>query len=120
MKACGAHSLAGCHSAPQQGLHRVQNRRTSKNDGPPQRSVLERMCCALEHRGQTPAAFTRRRRTAWVQRLRVIDLATGDQPIFNEDRSVAVVLNGEIYNYRELRADLERAGHRSRPAATPR
>ena len=43
-----------------------------------------------------------------VQRLRIIDLETGDQPIYNEDRSVAVVLNGEIYNFRELRAELER------------
>ena len=38
-----------------------------------------------------------------IQRLRIIDLETGDQPIFNEDRSVVVVLNGEIYNFRELR-----------------
>src|SRR6185503_13151762 len=42
---------------------------------------------------------------------RVIDLETGDQPIYNEDRTIAVVLNGEIYNYRELRRSLERSGH---------
>jgi asparagine synthase (glutamine-hydrolysing) len=45
------------------------------------------------------------------RRLSIIDLATGDQPIFNEDRTVAVVLNGEIYNFRELRRELEAHGH---------
>jgi len=46
-----------------------------------------------------------------MRRLAIIDLVTGEQPVFNEDKSVAAVLNGEIYNYRELRADLEKRGH---------
>jgi len=71
------------------------------------------MCTALAHRGPdsrgvhlSPGAGL------GIQRLRVIDLETGDQPVYNEDGTVAVVLNGEIYNYRELRSRLRRSGHR--------
>jgi asparagine synthase (glutamine-hydrolysing) len=71
------------------------------------------MCRALEHRGpDSRGVHIDEGVGLGIQRLRVIDLATGDQPIFNEDGSIAVVLNGEIYNYRELREQLERAGHR--------
>jgi asparagine synthase (glutamine-hydrolysing) len=75
--------------------------------------VLERMCAAIEHRGPDSRGIHADEGAGLgIQRLRVIDLETGDQPIYNEDRSVVVVLNGEIYNYRELRQRLEAAGHR--------
>jgi asparagine synthase (glutamine-hydrolysing) len=71
------------------------------------------MCAGLEHRGPDSRGIHLDRQVGLgIQRLRVIDLATGDQPVYNEDRSVAVVLNGEIYNYRELRRRLTANGHR--------
>jgi asparagine synthase (glutamine-hydrolysing) len=71
------------------------------------------MCAGLEHRGpDSRGVHVDGPVGLGIQRLRVIDLATGDQPVYNEDRSVAVVLNGEIYNYRELRERLAANGHR--------
>src|SRR5215210_2695698 len=70
------------------------------------------MCAALEHRGPDSRGLHIDAGVGLgIQRLRVIDLATGDQPIFNEDGSIVVVLNGEIYNYRELRDVLTQRGH---------
>lgn len=75
--------------------------------------VPEAMCASLEHRGPDSRGI-HRDEDVWlgIQRLRVIDLNSGDQPIYNENRSVVVVLNGEIYNFRELRAQLRERGHR--------
>jgi asparagine synthase (glutamine-hydrolysing) len=74
--------------------------------------LIEAMCEQQVHRGPDSRGIHQSDGVALgIQRLRVIDLETGDQPIYNEDRSVAVVLNGEIYNYRELRRDLQRRGH---------
>src|SRR3954469_8961956 len=85
----------------------------ARNDGRAvSRALLEEMCAGLEHRGPDKRGIFAAEGTGLgIQRLRVIDLSTGDQPIYNEDRSVVVVLNGEIYNYRELRADLQSRGH---------
>jgi asparagine synthase (glutamine-hydrolysing) len=75
--------------------------------------LAARMCAALRHRGPDARGIFRDDRAfLGIQRLRVIDLSTGDQPVFNEDRSVAVVLNGEIYNFAELRRGLRARGHR--------
>ena len=73
------------------------------------------MSAALVHRG--PDSFGEYVDGAVAiaaRRLSIIDLETGDQPIANEDGTIHVVQNGELYNYRELRRDLERAGHRFR------
>src|ERR1700759_939474 len=81
-------------------------------EGAVRREVLEQMCIGLEHRGpDSRGIFAEGGVGLGIQRLRIVDLVTGDQPIYNEDRSVVVVLNGEIYNFAELRRDLIAKGH---------
>src|SRR5258707_6906238 len=73
--------------------------------------LLRLMCDRMIHRGPDSEGYLMNDGIALgMRRLAIIELLTGEQPTFNEDRSVAVVLNGEIYNYRELRADLEARG----------
>ena len=80
-----------------------------------QDSVLLQMNETLAHRGPdgegvylTPAAGLA------MRRLSIIDLQTGDQPIANEEQTIWVVYNGEIYNFKQIRRELERKGHRFR------
>ncbi len=85
--------------------------------GPPgqavDRPVLQRMCDSIVHRGpDSEGFFVEDNVGLGMRRLSIIDLSSGEQPIHNEDRTVWVVFNGEIYNYRQLRQELEAAGHR--------
>jgi len=73
---------------------------------------LSSMCAVLAHRGpDDEGAYLGPGVGISMRRLSIIDLTTGHQPVSNEDGSVWVVLNGEIYNYRELRHALECRGH---------
>jgi asparagine synthase (glutamine-hydrolysing) len=86
----------------------------ARADGAPvSNELIERMCAAQGHRGpDSRGTHIDGQVGLGIQRLRVIDLDTGDQPVYNEDGSIAVVLNGEIYNYADLRRELQRSGHR--------
>lgn len=82
-------------------------------------TVLAAMAAAIAHRGPDDEGFFHAEADhgAWCiglahRRLAIIDLAAGHQPIGNEDGSVQIVFNGEIYNFQDLRAELEAAGHR--------
>ena len=75
-------------------------------------AVIQRMCQTIIHRGpDDEGIFVKHGAGLGMRRLSIIDLAGGHQPVFNEDRSVWVIFNGEIYNFRELRHDLENHGH---------
>ncbi len=74
--------------------------------------LIDRMCKVIRHRGpDDQGVWVGDGMAVGMRRLSIIDLAGGHQPIFNEDQSVLVVFNGEIYNYRELRHLLEERGH---------
>src|SRR5437660_3921237 len=82
------------------------------------RGLLRSMCERMVHRGPDSEGLMVTTGVALgMRRLAIIDLVTGEQPTYNEDNSVAVILNGEIYNYRELRDDLEKRGHSFRSAS---
>jgi asparagine synthase (glutamine-hydrolysing) len=76
-------------------------------------AILDRMCRVIAHRGPDDQGMMVKGEVALgMRRLSIIDLAGGHQPISNEDNSVTVVFNGEIYNYRELKPALEASGHK--------
>src|SRR3569832_2148953 len=82
------------------------------------KELLHAMCERMVHRGpDSEGLFVTSGVALGMRRLAIIDLLTGEQPVFNEDKTVAIVLNGEIYNYRELRAKLEKRGHSFRSAS---
>ncbi|MBR4123892.1 MAG: asparagine synthase (glutamine-hydrolyzing) [Clostridia bacterium] len=79
-----------------------------KDDG----TVLEKMMNRIVHRGPDSAGkFVDGDVALGFRRLSIIDLAEGDQPMFNEDKSLVLTFNGEIYNFKDLRAELLEAGH---------
>ena len=81
-------------------------------DGIIAKEVVQRMADTLVHRGPDDEGFFIEGPIGLGhRRLSIIDIKSGHQPIFNEDRSVAIVFNGEIYNHHELRAELEAQGH---------
>ena len=72
------------------------------------KELVKKMCQTLVHRGpDDQGIYTDSNISLGHRRLSIIDLKTGHQPIHNEDETVWVILNGEIYNFRELREDLE-------------
>lgn len=77
--------------------------------------VLQSMCDAIRHRGpDEEGRYLGTQAALAMRRLAIIDLKGGQQPISNETGTAHIVFNGEIYNHRELRAQLERLGHRFR------
>ncbi|MEW5801948.1 MAG: hypothetical protein AB1847_07555, partial [bacterium] len=74
--------------------------------------IIHRMCQVMQHRGPDDVGtYHDPDAVIGMRRLSIIDLQTGHQPISNEDGSVWVVCNGEIYNFQELRKKLQETGH---------
>ncbi len=90
--------------------------RTPPSDGG--QMLLHAMCERMTHRGpDSEGLMVSTGVGLGMRRLAIIDLQTGEQPVWSEDNQVAVILNGEIYNYRELRERLEKRDHHFRSAS---
>ncbi len=76
-------------------------------------SILKKMCDVITHRGpDDEGTYIHQNVGLGMRRLSIIDLSTGKQPISNEDGSIWIVFNGEIYNHKTVRTELETLGHR--------
>ena len=76
------------------------------------KKIIKSMCDKIQHRGPDGEGYYIDANIALGhRRLSIIDLTTGDQPIYNENKSLVTIFNGEIYNYIELRAQLKKLGH---------
>ncbi|MCK9612712.1 MAG: asparagine synthase (glutamine-hydrolyzing) [Bacteroidales bacterium] len=81
-------------------------------DRPPTKEEINKMTDAIAHRGPDGSGRHIQENVAiGHRRLSIIDLQTGDQPMCNEDRSIWITFNGEIYNFKKLREELKRLGH---------
>ena len=89
------------------GIAGIVTKRENKKE------IIESMSKRIEHRGPDGEGYFFEGDVALAhRRLSIIDLSTGNQPMFNEDDSIVTVYNGEIYNYVELRDELTKAGHK--------
>src|SRR5256885_214925 len=85
----------------------------SSENGGVETATIRRMCQSMVHRGpDDEGIFVKDGAGLGMRRLSIIDLSGGHQPIFNEDKTIWIVFNGEIYNFLELRKQLETSGHR--------
>ena len=77
------------------------------------KELLMQMAGSLRHRGPDGGGFYQDESVSLgMRRLAIVDLTSGGQPMFNEDKTIVAFQNGEIYNHRELRRELEKKGHR--------
>ena len=80
---------------------------------PVSEELVDAMCKKIVHRGpDDQGMYVSGPVGLGMRRLSIIDLVTGSQPIFNEDRTICTVFNGEIYNFQSLRSDLIQRGHK--------
>src|SRR4051794_1909744 len=83
-----------------------------KGSRPAPIEALRRMADAIRHRGPDEDGYLEEAGLGFAsRRLSIVGLFDGKQPIYNEDRSIAVVFNGELFDYSERKADLEARGH---------
>ena len=83
------------------------------NNGNKDKNILKKMTEKITHRGpDEDGYYTDDYISLGFRRLSIIDLSKGSQPIYNEDKSMVLIFNGEIYNYKSLREDLIKKSHK--------